>query len=383
MPMSTIVGIVPAMFQVPISAPTASRMKMAPTAEVTPPTAASATPATVKPFLKAIRLANAALSSSATCSGPSVAPMPKSTIVVASSEIRTTMGSSASSSVGARGAPATGDPSSTGSDVTGGLAMATSAEKLRQRGLRSDVLAPVMLMASRDEDEPADQDQQDRREGPARHVCLHDRSHRVANKGAGHAVAPAAALPELEALDGDDLNTGLTHLGDRVCVPLVGDHHTGLEGDHVVAVVPLFALLLVDVTTGLHHLHLRHLHGVRDRGQEVLLLGHVEGARLVARPEADRPGVVHDPRVERDLVAVQHREDGVEVHVRAVLGHQHGHHPLGGSLGEHRPCHLLDHPSLGPLTESDQHGAVADGLHVTALEGRPAEVLGVEAALVT
>ncbi len=41
------VGMVPAMFQVPISAPTASRMKIAPTADVTPPTAASATPATV------------------------------------------------------------------------------------------------------------------------------------------------------------------------------------------------------------------------------------------------------------------------------------------------------------------------------------------------
>jgi hypothetical protein len=35
------------MFHVPISAPTASRMKIAPTAEVTPPTAASAIAAAV------------------------------------------------------------------------------------------------------------------------------------------------------------------------------------------------------------------------------------------------------------------------------------------------------------------------------------------------
>jgi len=40
-PYDTIVGIVPARFQVPISAPTASRMKIAPMAELTPPTAAS------------------------------------------------------------------------------------------------------------------------------------------------------------------------------------------------------------------------------------------------------------------------------------------------------------------------------------------------------
>ena len=34
-------GMVPAMFHVPISAPTARRMKIAPIAEVTPPIAAS------------------------------------------------------------------------------------------------------------------------------------------------------------------------------------------------------------------------------------------------------------------------------------------------------------------------------------------------------
>ena len=42
-----LVGIVPARFQVPISAPTARSMKMAPIAELTPPTAASLMAATV------------------------------------------------------------------------------------------------------------------------------------------------------------------------------------------------------------------------------------------------------------------------------------------------------------------------------------------------
>jgi hypothetical protein len=41
------VGMVPAMFQVPISAPTASRMKIAPMADDTPPTAASRSRAAV------------------------------------------------------------------------------------------------------------------------------------------------------------------------------------------------------------------------------------------------------------------------------------------------------------------------------------------------
>ena len=96
--------MVPAMFQVPIRAPTASRMKMALIADETPSTMASATSSTLYPFLKAMRLAKAALSSSATCKGPSVAPTPNRAMVRAISPMRTTMGRSASSSVGGRGA---------------------------------------------------------------------------------------------------------------------------------------------------------------------------------------------------------------------------------------------------------------------------------------
>jgi hypothetical protein len=53
--------------------------------------------------LNAIRLANAALRNRATCSGPLVASMPKKMMVRASRQIRTTMGSSASSRLGGRG----------------------------------------------------------------------------------------------------------------------------------------------------------------------------------------------------------------------------------------------------------------------------------------
>jgi hypothetical protein len=56
--------------------------------------------------LSATRLANAALSRSATCSGPSVALIPNSTIVKAISAISTITGSSASRKVGGLGAPA-------------------------------------------------------------------------------------------------------------------------------------------------------------------------------------------------------------------------------------------------------------------------------------
>ena len=92
---------------------------------------------------------------------------------------------------------------------------------------------------------------------------------------AGHAVTAAAALPELEAGDLHHLDTRLSHLGDGVGVPLVGDDHAGLERDDVVAVVPLLPLLLVLVATRLDDVELRDTEGVGDGADEVGLLRDV------------------------------------------------------------------------------------------------------------
>src|SRR5918993_2205397 len=112
---------------------------------------------------------------------------------------------------------------------------------------------------------------------------------RVPLQRARHAVPAAAALAELEALDLEHLDPRLPHLGDGVGVPLVGDDDARLEGDDVVAVVPLLPLLLVLVTTGPDHGQLadpqRIGHGAEERGLD----GHVEVALLAARPEADGP----------------------------------------------------------------------------------------------
>src|SRR4051794_19924093 len=78
-------------------------------------------------------------------------------------------------------------------------------------------------------------------------------SQRVTQERTRHAVTAAAALAQLEPLDGDDLDARRAHLVDGVGVALVGDDHARLEGDHVVPVVPLLALLLVGVATGLDH----------------------------------------------------------------------------------------------------------------------------------
>ena len=59
---------------------------------------------------------------------------------------------------------------------------------------------------------------------------------------AGHAVAAATAAAELRAVDGEHLDALLAHQGVGVLVALVGDDDTRLEGDDVVAVVPLLPL---------------------------------------------------------------------------------------------------------------------------------------------
>src|SRR6516225_3680036 len=73
----------------------------------------------------------------------------------------------------------------------------------------------------------------------------------VALDRAGHAVAAAAALAELEALDRDHLDPGLAQRGVGAGVALIRDDHPGFERDHVVAVVPLLPLGLERVPAGL------------------------------------------------------------------------------------------------------------------------------------
>src|SRR5688572_6697017 len=139
-------------------------------------------------------------------------------------------------------------------------------------------------------------------------------SQRVALDRARHAVPAAAALAELEAGDLDDLDAGLAHLRDRERVALVGDHHTGLERDDVVAVVPLLPLLLVAVAAGLHDVKLRDAERICHRGDEVLVLPHVDRAGLRSGAQADGADALDHLRIGGGLVAVEHGEDRVEVH---------------------------------------------------------------------
>src|SRR4029079_7167721 len=111
------------------------------------------------------------------------------------------------------------------------------------------------------------------------------RSGRVADQRAGHAVAAAAALADLGAVDRQDLDPGLAHQRVGELIALVGDDHAGLEGDDVVAVVPLLALGLPRVGAGLDDPQLLELERVLDRAEEGRLLADVELALRVRRPD--------------------------------------------------------------------------------------------------
>src|SRR5262249_34104116 len=135
---------------------------------------------------------------------------------------------------------------------------------------------------------------------------------------AGHAVGAAASTTELEALDRDHLDAGLAQLRVGVGVALVGHDHARLQGDQVVAVVPLLALGLVLVAAGRDHAY-RWLaeRGPHRLDQPVLLLldhqvvGRVAGAHAPDARAGDHAGEG------RDRVPVDHRDHRVEVHVAA------------------------------------------------------------------
>jgi len=114
--------------------------------------------------------------------------------------------------------------------------------------------------------------------------------------------------------------------------------------------VPVISLL-VGVASGRHDLEPSHPHRIGDCPEERLLLGDVEALTVASRSQADRADPFDHLCVGGDLVAVQHGEHGVQVHVRPILGHHDRDDPLGRALGEQRGRDLLDHPRLGAFAE--------------------------------
>ena len=82
------------------------------------------------------------------------------------------------------------------------------------------------------------------------HLQVLSVSEGVARQRAGHAMAAAATAAELGARDGDHFDARPAKQRVGVDVAVVADDDSGLDGDDVVAVVPLLALGLVAVAAG-------------------------------------------------------------------------------------------------------------------------------------
>src|SRR5438128_2318283 len=100
----------------------------------------------------------------------------------------------------------------------------------------------------------------------------------ITREWAGHTVASAASLAELEAGDPDDLDPGGAHPADRVGVALVRDDHAGLDRHGVVGVVPLLPFGLVPVAARFDHVDVLDPKGVGHGREKVLFDRDIEAA---------------------------------------------------------------------------------------------------------
>ena len=90
----------------------------------------------------------------------------------------------------------------------------------------------------------------------------------VPDERTGHAVTAATAPAEFGADDGNDLDAGFAEQRVGGGVAVVRDHYAGFDGDQVVAAVPLLALGVVDVATGVDGPQLAQFEGGRTTSRK-------------------------------------------------------------------------------------------------------------------
>ena len=141
----------------------------------------------------------------------------------------------------------------------------------------------------------------------------------------------------------------------------IGDDHPWLQRHGVVGIIPLLALHLILVAAGLDYPKFLDLERISHGREKVLLFRDMEIARFLARSQADGADVVDDLGVGGCYIAVQQRENRVQVHVGAVLGHHRRNHPLRAALLKERLGDHFDHARLGTLAHANRHRPIAQG----------------------
>src|SRR5688500_10553066 len=209
----------------------------------------------------------------------------------------------------------------------------------------------------------------------------------VTGDGAGHAAGSAAAANELAPLEGDDrtlavgnallsgeegnrrndLEAHALHLPERSLVSRVRQHEPGTHRREVAPGRPLLALLHdATLPAAGDRLHRRAaLAQGREHARHLLQL------RLSLAPEENRQsfGSNEVRWIHHAQLAIDLREDHVEVDRRVLLRHDHDDDVLRSSVLEEQARKLVDRGRTRTLAEADHDEVLADRMDVPALKG--------------
>src|SRR5215475_2102876 len=177
-------------------------------------------------------------------------------------------------------------------------------------------------------------------------------------------MATATAAAELGAPDGDDLDPRLAQKRVGVGVAVIADDHAGLDGDDIVAVVPLLALRLPGIAAGPDDSEMLQAERLLDDLEHApLVLADRHPVLVIARIPAVALDLVDHFAEHRADIPVAEAEDGIEMHRGAALRHHAGNDPRGGAGSEERMGDLADRLASRPLPSPDQDDALADRHH--------------------
>src|SRR6185295_10884334 len=150
--------------------------------------------------------------------------------------------------------------------------------------------------------------------------------HRIARDGTRHAVTATAASAEFRSTYRNDLDASLAQQRIGVGVAVVRNHHTGRQGNDIIAVVPLLPLCLPGIATSLDDSKLFEAECFFDYIEKMSFVGMNFDASVPGGTGAVAANRVDDFGEDRAQVAIAERKNGVEMHGCPALRHQAANH---------------------------------------------------------
>src|SRR5439155_5035447 len=201
-----------------------------------------------------------------------------------------------------------------------------------------------------------------------------------------HAARTAATADQLAPLDGDHgplpvpqglrpveqvrgrdcLEPRVLELAQGGLVAGVGDHHARPHGDEVAGRRPLLPLLEGAIGPAAEHWLERLIHRL-EGGEKVRHLFHA--LRFLAPVQHREPLRSHKMRwIDAAQLAIELREDHVQVNRGALVGEHHDDHVLHAAMLEHQVAQVVEGGGAGALAEAEQQQIGTQGMHIPALQ---------------